>query len=312
MLTSRKTKIVTQGISGRQGRHHVTNCLAYARGKDAFVSGVLPAKISQSDFAVPTFSAMQDSVVETDANASLVLIPPSGVLVAISEAVRSVISFVVCVSEGVLTKDALAIVNLTFHSKNKPLILGPNSPGAIVPHHLKIGIMPTKIFRAGTVTIISRSGTLTYEVVAQLSEAGFGQSVAAGIGGDLVCGLDFVRMLSSVRNGTAAGLTVLVGEIGGTTEMLAASFVRCHVRCPVLSLLAGSEAPRGKKMGHAGALVSAENERSEWKVRVSRSCGLVSVGGLSVLGKTVGEVAALSSWESDPSRHRRQPEAGKW
>ncbi|AGO28269.1 succinyl-CoA synthetase subunit alpha [Candidatus Tremblaya phenacola PAVE] len=298
-LINRKTRIVIQGILGRHGHQHALSCLKYARGKDMFVFGTHPLKSPEYCIGLFTFLQIEWAVREAGVNASLIFVPASNVLYAIKEAVKNALSFLICVAEGIRTKDALLIRNVKIEGKTKPIILGPNCPGMVVPNCLKVGIMPVKIFGAGEVIIISRSGTLTYEVVSQLSEMGIGQAVAVGIGGDMMRGLDFrgASLWLGVCNKPSA-LTILISEIGGAEESEVASLLWAVEVGPIMILLAGKGAPEGKRMGHAGALVSSQDERVVRKARLLRSKGLIVISSLLVLGRAIKEARALASSNS--------------
>ncbi len=246
------TKVLVQGITGRDGSFHAKSMLDYGT---RIVAGVTPGKGGQT-FAdkVPVFDTAAEAVAATGAEASVIFVPPAAAAGAVCEAADAGIKFVVCITEGVPVRDMLKV--MPYLQERGVRLLGPNCPGLVVPGQTKLGIMPTSIVKPGAVGVVSRSGTLTYEVVHQLTQAGLGQSTCLGIGGDPVIGTDFLDALAAFADDAQTRALVLIGEIGGDAEERAAQFIRANLKIPVVAFIAGRTAPPGKRMGHAGAIVS--------------------------------------------------------
>ncbi|MBI1356001.1 MAG: succinate--CoA ligase subunit alpha [Acidobacteria bacterium] len=251
VLVDENTRILVQGF-GRAGQFHAEQCMAYG---SKVVGGVTPGKGGQQILGVPVFNTVADAVKETGANASLIFVPPPGAADAILEAIDSEIPLAICITEGIPARDMIAVGQMVKRSKTR--LVGPNCPGVISPGKCKMGIMPGHIHKPGTVGVVSRSGTLTYEVVGQLTGMGIGQSTCIGIGGDPIIGTTFVDALDLFLNDPGTEAIMMIGEIGGTAEEAAAEFVKNHpIKKPLAAFIAGATAPPGRRMGHAGAIIS--------------------------------------------------------
>ena len=274
ILVNRNTKVITQGITGKTGQFHTRACRDYANGKNCFVAGVHPTKAGQDFEGIPIFATVREAAQQTGANASVIYVPPPGAAAAIWEAVDADLDLVICITEGIPVRDMIEVRDRMRKQKRKTLLLGPNCPGAITPDEIKIGIMPGHIHRKGPVGVVSRSGTLTYEAVGQLTEIGLGQSSAVGIGGDPVNGLKHVDVLKLFNDDPATEAVVMIGEIGGSDEEDAARWVKGNMRKPVVGFIAGVTAPPGKRMGHAGAIISGGKGTAAEKLSVMEECGI--------------------------------------
>jgi len=269
ILVDQDTKLVVQGITGREGTFHTLQCIRYGT---QVVAGVTPGKGGSVHEGIPVFNSMEQACRETGGNASVIFVPPAVAADAIMEAVDSGVDLVVCITEGIPTLDMIRVRQ--FMAGRKSRLIGPNCPGIISPGKCKIGIMPGAIHREGTVGVISRSGTLTYEAVQQLSSRGIGQSTCIGIGGDPIIGTSFVDALRLFKDDPGTEAIVLIGEIGGTAEEAAAHYVLSHLSKPVVGFIAGQTAPPGRRMGHAGAIISGGQGTAEEKIRLMEECGL--------------------------------------
>lgn len=272
ILINKNSRVVTQGITGKTGLFHTKNCLAYARGRECFVAGVTPGKGGQVVEGVPVFNTVAEAKRETGVNVSVIYVPPPFAAAAIDEAVEAGMDLVVCITEGIPVRDM--IVTRRKMREKKTLLVGPNCPGVITPDEIKIGIMPGYIHKQGPIGVVSRSGTLTYEVVWQLSELGLGQSTCVGIGGDPVNGLKHLDVLRMLNDDPATEGVVMVGEIGGSDEEEAAAWVKAHMKKPVVGFIAGVTAPPGKRMGHAGAIISGGKGTAAEKIAAMESAGI--------------------------------------
>ena len=272
ILINENTKVLCQGITGSQGTQHCAQMLEYGT---KLVAGVTPGKGGQTHLGVPVFNTVKDAVAATGATVSMVMVPPPFAAVSILEAIDAKLELIVCITEGIPVLDMLK-VKAKLKTSNSVLI-GPNCPGLLTPEGCKIGIMPQSIFKKGKVGIVSRSGTLTYEAVKETTEAGFGQSTCVGIGGDPVQGSNFVDMLKLFEADPETEAVVLVGEIGGTAEQDAALFIKEHMTKPVISYIAGASAPKGQRMGHAGAIISGGNATADAKKQALRDAGVTVV-----------------------------------
>lgn len=261
ILLDNTTRVIVQGITGREGQYHTRNMQAAGTN---IVGGVTPGKGGQTVEGVPVFDTVFQAKAATDANASCIFVPPAGAADAIMEAATAGISLIVCITEGIPVIDMTRAM-LVVREKGATLI-GPNCPGMCTPGYGKIGIIPYQIFQPGPVGFISRSGTLTYEVVSLLSEAGIGQSTCIGIGGDPIIGSTFVDYLKLFEEDPQTKVVVMCGEIGGSDEEDAAEFIRNHMRKPVVAFVSGRTAPPGKRMGHAGAIISGNTGTAQGKV----------------------------------------------
>ena len=269
ILVDKDTRVCVQGITGRDGSFHTKGMLDYGT---PVVAGVTPGKGGQEVHGVPVFNTVQEAVEATGANTSATYVPARFAPDAIYEAIDAGIKLIVAITEGVPTQEVLKIYN---YLKGKPIrMIGPNSPGIITPGVAKVGIMPGGIHKPGKIGVISRSGTLTYEVVDQLSSAGLGQSTCLGIGGDQIIGMSFIDLLPLFEADEGTDAVVLIGEIGGTDEEIAASYIKSEMRKPVVSFIAGRAAPAGKRMGHAGAIIAGGTGTAEAKIKALEEAGV--------------------------------------
>ncbi len=274
ILIDKNTKVITQGITGKTGQFHTRTCRDYANGKNCFVAGVHPSKAGQDFEGIPIFGSVRDAKHHTGATVSVIYVPPPGAAAAIWEAVEADLDLVICITEGIPVRDMIEVRDRMRRQQRKTLLLGPNCPGTITPDEIKIGIMPGHIHRKGRIGVVSRSGTLTYEAVGQLTEIGLGQSSAVGIGGDPVNGLKHIDVLKLFNDDPGTEAVVMIGEIGGTDEEDAARWAKEHMRKPVVGFIAGVTAPPGKRMGHAGAIVSGGKGTADEKLSIMDACGI--------------------------------------
>ena len=290
ILVNKNTKVITQGITGKTGQFHTRACREYANGKNCFVAGVHPTKAGQDFEGIPIFASVREAKQQTGANTSVIYVPPPGAAAAIWEAVEADLDLVICITEGIPVRDMIEVRDRMRKQKRKTLLLGPNCPGAITPDEIKIGIMPGHIHRKGNIGVVSRSGTLTYEAVGQLSEIGLGQSSAVGIGGDPVNGLKHIDVLKLFNDDTATEAVVMIGEIGGSAEEDAARWAKQHMKKPVVGFIAGVTAPPGKRMGHAGAIVSGGKGTAAEKLEIMAACGIKVTRNPAEMGKLLRSV----------------------
>ena len=272
ILIDKNTRVITQGITGKTGAFHTRHCRDYALGQQCFVAGVNPKKAGQSFENIPVFAAVAEAKKQTGANASVIYVPPPFAADAIQEAVDAQLDLVVCITEGVPVMDMIRIRENMRGKKTK--LVGPNCPGVITPDEIKIGIMPGYIHKKGRVGVVSRSGTLTYEAVHQLTQLGLGQSTCVGIGGDPVNGVKHRDALEMFQNDPETDAVVMVGEIGGDDEENAALWARDNMTKPVVGFIAGVTAPPGKRMGHAGAIISGGKGTAAEKISTLEKCGI--------------------------------------
>ncbi len=289
ILVSPNTKFITQGITGRAGLFHSQQCRAYAAecqpGKDVLVGGVTPGKGGTEVDGFPVFNTVREAVEATGANTSMVFVPPPFCADAIIEAIDAGLELVVAITEGVPVLD---MVRVKQYLKGKPTrLIGPNCPGVITPGVAKIGIMPGYIHKPGTVGLISKSGTLTYEAAWQLGNVGLGQSTAVGIGGDPVIGTTFIELLDMFEKDPGTEAILLIGEIGGNAEIQAAEHIKKHITKPVAAFIAGKTAPPGKRMGHAGAIISGGSGTAAEKVAALEAAGVVVAESPADMGAAV-------------------------
>lgn len=281
ILLDHSTRIIVQGITGSQGSMHTEQALSYGT---KIVGGVTPGKGGSSHINLPVFDKVEEAVDALDANASLIFVPAPFCKEAILEAVNADIKLIVCITEGVPTLDMLEVKQII--DDKDIFLIGPNCPGIISPGIGKMGIMPADIHMPGRVGVISRSGTLTYEAVKQTSDFGLGQSSCVGIGGDPIPGSSFIDILKLFESDTNTDAIVMVGEIGGSSEEEAAEFIKDSVSKPVISYIAGQTAPPGKRMGHAGAIISGGKGAASDKILVLEECGVLVTRNLLEIGKT--------------------------
>jgi succinyl-CoA synthetase alpha subunit len=282
VLVDKETRLLVQGLTGNEGTFHTKQAIEYGTN---VVAGVTPGKGGQSHEGIPVFNTVSEAVDETGANASVIFVPPPFAADAIMEAAAVDLPVVVCISEGIPTMDMVRV--WSFLEGRRTRLIGPNCPGIITPGGCKIGIMPGHIHTAGPVGVVSRSGTLTYEAVGQLTQIGLGQSTCVGIGGDPIVGTDFIDMLGLFQSDDQTEAIVLIGEIGGTAEEEAAEYVTRNVTKPVVSFIAGQTAPPGRRMGHAGAIISGGKGTAAEKMKALREAGIHVVDTPAGIGETV-------------------------
>ncbi|KAA0212209.1 MAG: succinate--CoA ligase subunit alpha [Lautropia sp.] len=290
ILINKDTKVITQGITGKTGQFHTRMCREYANGKAGFVAGVNPKKAGEDFEGIPIFASVKEAREKTGATVSVVYVPPAGAADAIWEAVEADLDLVICITEGIPVRDMIVVRDRMRRQNRKTLLLGPNCPGVITPDELKIGIMPGHIHRKGRIGVVSRSGTLTYEAVGQLTALGLGQSSAVGIGGDPVNGLKHIDVLRLFNEDPDTDAVVMIGEIGGSDEEAAAEWVRANMKKPVVGFIAGVTAPPGKRMGHAGAIISGGKGTAQEKLAVMEACGIRVTRDPSEMGKLLKSV----------------------
>ena len=288
ILVNNDTKVITQGITGKTGQFHTRMCRDYANGRNCFVAGVNPKKPGENFEGIPIYATVAEAKKATGAKVSVIYVPPAGAAAAIDEAVAAGLDLVVCITEGIPVRD---MIRTRYRMQgSRTLLLGPNCPGVITPGEIKIGIMPGHIHRKGRIGVVSRSGTLTYEAVAQLTDLGLGQSSAVGIGGDPVNGLKHVDVLKLFNEDPETDAVVMIGEIGGTDEETAAQWVKANMRKPVVGFIAGVTAPPGKRMGHAGAIISGGKGTAQEKLAVMEACGIKVTRNPAEMGKLLKSV----------------------
>ena len=287
ILVNKNTKVITQGITGKTGQFHTHWCREYANGKECFVAGVNPKKAGENFEGVPIYGTVAEAKAQTGATVSVIYVPPAGAAGAIWEAVEADLDLVVCITEGIPVRDMMEVRNRMRRENRKTLLLGPNCPGVITPDEIKIGIMPGHIHRKGRIGVLSRSGTLTYEAVAQLTELGLGQSTAVGIGGDPVNGLKHIDVMKMFNDDPDTDAVVMIGEIGGGDEEEAAHWIKGHMKKPVVGFIAGVTAPPGKRMGHAGAIISGGKGTAQEKLEIMEACGITVTRNPSEMGRLI-------------------------
>jgi succinyl-CoA synthetase alpha subunit len=285
ILVDKNTRVVVQGITGREGTFHTTQMLAYGT---TIVAGVTPGKGGEQVEGVPVLNRVRDAVDEYGANASCIFVPPAFASDAMLEAAEAGLRVIVCITEGIPTLDMIKTTR--FIREHGAVLIGPNTPGIISPGKTKVGIMPAYVHKPGDIGVISRSGTLTYEVVDQLTRNGFGQSTCIGLGGDPIVGTSFIDHLRWFKEDRQTKGVVLIGEIGGTAEEEAAEYIAREFNKPVVAFIAGQTAPPGRRMGHAGAIISGSKGKAEDKIKALRDHGITVVVNLGQLGKTASKV----------------------
>jgi succinyl-CoA synthetase alpha subunit len=288
ILIDRHTRVMTQGITGKTGAFHTRLCRDYANGKHCFVAGVNPNKAGESFEGIPIFGSVREAKERTGATVSVIYVPPPFAAGAIDEAVDAELELVICITEGVPVRDMIATRHRML-GKNT-LLVGPNCPGVITPDEIKIGIMPGHIHKKGRIGVVSRSGTLTYEAVGQLMDLGLGQSTCVGIGGDPVNGLKHIDVMRLFNADPETDAVIMVGEIGGNDEETCARWIKEHMKKPVVGFIAGVTAPPGKRMGHAGAIISGGKGTAAEKLAVMEECGIKVTRNPSDMGKLLKSV----------------------
>jgi succinyl-CoA synthetase alpha subunit len=285
VLVDEHTRLIVQGMTGREGTFHAKGCAEYGT---KVVGGVTPGKGGTVHEGWPVFDTVAQAVEKTGANATVIFVPPPFAADAILEAEDAGLPLIICITEGIPTNDMVKVWSVV--SKSKSRLIGPNCPGVISPGKAKIGIMPGRIHKQGSVGIISRSGTLTYEAVYQLTQRGIGQSTAIGIGGDPIIGTTHVDALKLLNEDPETESIILIGEIGGTAEEAAAAYVKAHVKKPVVGFIAGQTAPPGRRMGHAGAIISGGQGTAADKMKALTAAGIHVVQSPAAIGETLAKV----------------------
>ncbi|WP_293004720.1 succinate--CoA ligase subunit alpha [Nitrosomonas sp.] len=288
ILINHNSRVMTQGITGKTGQFHTRMCRDYANGKACFVAGVNPRKPGENFEGIPVYATVKEAKQQTGANVSVIYVPPPFAAAAIDEAVEAELDLVICITEGIPVRDMI-LTRYKMQGK-KTRLIGPNCPGIITPDEVKIGIMPGYIHKKGRIGVVSRSGTLTYEAVAQLMSLGLGQSTCIGIGGDPVNGLKHLDILQMFNDDDETDAVLMVGEIGGTDEEDCARWVKDHMHKPVVGFIAGVTAPPGKRMGHAGAIISGGKGTAQEKLEVMESCGIRVTRNPAEMGKLLKSV----------------------
>ena len=285
ILINKDTKVITQGITGKTGQFHTRMCRDYANGKNCFVAGVNPKKAGENFEDIPIYASVKEAKQATGATVSVIYVPPAGAADAIWEAVEAQLDLTICITEGIPVRDMLALKDKMKKAGSKTLLLGPNCPGLITPDEIKIGIMPGHIHKKGRIGVVSRSGTLTYEAVGQLTALGLGQSSAVGIGGDPINGLKHIDIMQMFNDDPDTDAVIMIGEIGGPDEANAAQWIKDHMKKPVVGFIAGVTAPPGKRMGHAGALISGGADTAQAKLEIMDACGIKVTRNPSEMGR---------------------------
>ncbi len=292
ILIDRNSRVLTQGITGKTGQFHTRNCVAYENGKAAFVAGVTPGKGGQDFEGIPIFDSVAQAKAETGANVSVIYVPPPFAAAAIDEAVEAGIETIICITEGVPVKDM--ILTRDRMKNSGATLVGPNCPGVITPGQIKIGIMPGYIHNPGRIGVVSRSGTLTYEVVDQLTKLGMGQSTCVGIGGDPVNGLKHKDVMQLFNDDPETDAVVMCGEIGGSDEEECAEWISQNMTKPVAAFIAGVTAPPGKRMGHAGAIIAGGRGTAEDKIKALEAAGVSVTSNPAEIGITLRSAMGLT------------------
>ena len=307
ILINKDTRVITLGITGKTGQFHTRMCRDYANGRNCFVAGVNPKKAGEDFEGIPIYGTVKEAKEQTGATVSVIYVPPPFAAAAIDEAVDAGLDLVICITEGIPVRDMIRTRYKMSHgiptfseSENalakdriqgrKTILVGPNCPGVITPDEIKIGIMPGHIHKKGRIGVISRSGTLTYEAVGQLTELGLGQSTAVGIGGDPVNGMKHIDVLKLFNDDPETDAVVMIGEIGGDAEETAARWVKVNMKKPVVGFIAGVTAPPGKRMGHAGAIISGGKGTAQEKLAVMEESGIKVTRNPAEMGRLLKSV----------------------
>ena len=288
ILIDKNTRVMTQGITGKTGQFHTRMSREYANGRNCYVAGVNPKKAGEDFDGLPIFATAKEAKEKTGANVSVIYVPPPFAAAAIDEAVEAGLDLVICITEGIPVRDMIQTKYKMLGKKT--ILIGPNCPGLITPEEIKIGIMPGHIHKRGPIGVVSRSGTLTYEAVGQLMELGLGQSSCVGIGGDPVNGLKHIDVMKMFNDDPATEAVIMVGEIGGSDEEDCARWIKANMKKPVVGFIAGLTAPPGKRMGHAGAIISGGKGTAQEKLAVMEECGIKVTRNPGEMGKTLQSV----------------------
>ncbi|SFM65949.1 succinate--CoA ligase subunit alpha [Nitrosomonas communis] len=288
ILINKNSRVMTQGITGKTGQFHTRLCRDYANGQQCFVAGVNPKKPGEQFEGIPIFATVQEAKEATGATVSVIYVPPGFAAAAIDEAVEAELDLAICITEGIPVRDMLR-TRYKMEGR-KTLLIGPNCPGIITPDEIKIGIMPGYIHQKGRIGVVSRSGTLTYEAVAQLMALGLGQSTCVGIGGDPINGLKHLDVMKLFNDDAETDAVLMVGEIGGTDEEDCARWIKDNMKKPVIGFIAGLAAPPGKRMGHAGAIIAGGQGTAQEKIAVMEECGIRVTRNPAEMGKLLKSV----------------------
>jgi succinyl-CoA synthetase alpha subunit len=288
ILINKNTRVMTQGMTGKVGQFHTQNCIAYANGKNCFVAGVTPKKGGQNFEGVPIYNSVLEAKQQTGATVSVIYVPPPYAAAAIDEAVEADLDLVICITEGIPVHDMLR-TRYKMAGK-RTVLIGPNCPGLITPDEIKIGIMPGHIHRKGRIGVVSRSGTLTYEAVGQLTALGLGQSSCVGIGGDPINGLKHLDVMKLFNDDAETDAVIMVGEIGGSDEEECARWIKDNMKKPAVGFIAGITAPPGKRMGHAGAIISGGQGGADDKLAVMEECGVHITRNPAEMGRVMQKI----------------------
>jgi succinyl-CoA synthetase alpha subunit len=290
ILINKNTRVVTQGITGKTGQFHTRMSREYANGRNCFVAGVNPKKAGEDFEGIPIYASVKEAKQKQGVNTSVIYVPPPFAAAAIWEAVEADLDLVICITEGIPVRDMIEVKERMRTQNRKSVLVGPNCPGVITPDEIKIGIMPGHIHKKGRIGVVSRSGTLTYEAVGQLMELGIGQSSCVGTGGDPVNGVKHIDVLRMFNDEPETDAVIMVGEIGGSDEETAALWVKENMKKPVVGFIAGVTAPEGKRMGHAGAIISGGKGTAQEKLEVMQACGIKVTRNPAEMGKTLKSI----------------------